>query len=806
MMPDSPKPEFDRPRRPFREEPLVEEPSSINVDDLIHIAFCHKWKIIIMSLLGVAGAAAAFLAWPAQFFSEAKILIRYVVEARPVTAVGPAEADQLKSPDARGDAIINSEIEIMTSRDLCEQVAEAVGPDKILQGQKVQGDPKVAAGGMIENNLNVEIARKSSVVRLLFKHPDPAIARLVLGSLTTNYLQKHVDIHRSVGVYDPFLLTKTEELQAELQRIENQIRTLKTNYGVVSFDEAKRAYTAQFAKVNEERYAAEAELASLLAVAASEHKTNSQPAASTNQSDVATATNVVAVAPDLRSPEFTAKAAKYRDLTAKLSGLEIREMEMIPLYTDEHQPLRNLRSQIAEIKKQKEAMEKETPALLLTPAIPVTAQGTPIYPLLATGADSNKIVSLQAKMTVLTNQLQRLKIAATDIDMAETEYLNLMRKKELNETSLKKYADSLERSRIEKNLGPGNVSNIGIVQAASPPVIDAGKKMKVVGGILAFGILGGLGWAFLLEMVLSPAIKRPADVKNKLKMPLFIWIPEIIKNSTNGHSRRSEIRGQRSEVKELPEPAETPGVGNTETPPHRSTESVPSALSTGHRPSATGLEIAPWDPHHDMRNYFETLRDRLINYFEIKNMTHKPKLVAVTSCSQGAGVSTIAAGLAALFSETGDGNVLLVDMNLDQGAAAAHHFFRGKPGCGLVEALQQEKRESAMVQENLYVASVGDGNGKLSALMPKKFSNLVPRMKASDYDYIIFDMPPVSQTSITTRLARQMDINLLVIEAETDATSKIQEAVAMFKEAQANVGGVLNRRQFHVPRKLSHEL
>src|SRR5207249_7960773 len=70
-----------------------------------------------------------------------------------------------------------------------------------------------------------------------------------------------------------------------------------------------------------------------------------------------------------------------------------------------------------------------------------------------------------------------------------------------------------------------------------------------------------------------------------------------------------------------------------------------------------------------LRPFYETLRDRLISFFELKNLTHKPKLVAMTSCGEGAGVTTTAAGLAACLSETGDGNVLLVDMNLQQGAA-----------------------------------------------------------------------------------------------------------------------------------------
>src|SRR5262249_55502718 len=81
------------------------------------------------------------------------------------------------------------------------------------------------------------------------------------------------------------------------------------------------------------------------------------------------------------------------------------------------------------------------------------------------------------------------------------------------------------------------------------------------------------------------------------------------------------------------------------------------------------------DPRSILRPFHETLRDRLITYFEVRNLTHKPKLVALTSCADGSGVSTTAAGLAASLSETGDGNVLLVDMNSQQGEA--HHFYKG---------------------------------------------------------------------------------------------------------------------------------
>jgi Mrp family chromosome partitioning ATPase len=220
------------------------------------------------------------------------------------------------------------------------------------------------------------------------------------------------------------------------------------------------------------------------------------------------------------------------------------------------------------------------------------------------------------------------------------------------------------------------------------------------------------------------------------------------------------------------------------------------------------LESLPWDPKHTLRPYFEGLRDRLITYFEVRKMTHKPKLVAVTSASRGAGVSTMAAGLAATLSETGDGNVLLVDMNIERGAV--HPFHQGLPGCALSEALEQTTREPAQIQDNLYVVTAHEGNSgnadKLPSVLPKRFAHLIPKMKASDYDYIIFDMPPVSQTSVTARLAGFMDMMLLVVESEKTGQDIVKRASGLLTESRANIATVLNKQRSYVPPALSQDL
>ncbi len=185
-------------------------------------------------------------------------------------------------------------------------------------------------------------------------------------------------------------------------------------------------------------------------------------------------------------------------------------------------------------------------------------------------------------------------------------------------------------------------------------------------------------------------------------------------------------------------------------------------------------------------------------------MTHKPKLVAVTGCHKETGATTVAAGLAASLSETGDGNVLLVDMKAEGGAA--HHFSRGKPELGLLDVLDENKRSDAQVQENLYVVGEHDPSGNLSRVLPKRFHQLVPRLKLTDYDYIIFDMPEMSQTSVTPRVARFMDMVLLVAQAEKTNAEVMRQAAEVLTESGANVAAVLNRVRSHVPQRLSQDL
>ena len=389
-------------------------------------------------------------------------------------------------------------------------------------------------------------------------------------------------------------------------------------------------------------------------------------------------------------------------------------------------------------------------------------------------------MALESRIKILNSQLDQIRTEAASVDEMEASILELQRKKQLEEANYRYFSASLEQARIDAALGAGRVTNIGRIQEPSPPFRDRSKSLKMVAAVAIGGVLCGLAWAFLIELYLDRSVKRPSEFETKLGLPLFLSIPDV---SRNGYRRLAHAA--------KPEPLLLKN-GEGDAPPV--TKNGTSEENGRH-------QLETWSHHHPLRPFYEALRDRLVVYFEVRNLTHKPKLIAVTGLGRGSGVTTTAASLAACLSETGDGNVLLVDMNLEQGAA--QQFYKGEPVCGLDEALYY--KDNALVRDNLYVVTGGSNGDKLPRILSKRFTNLMPKLKASDFDYIIFDMPPISQTSVTPRVAGFMDMVLLVIESEKTDRDIVQQANALLGESKANVCAVLNKTRTYVPQRVHQE-
>ena len=166
-------------------------------------------------------------------------------------------------------------MEILTSWDLAVQVAQAIGPKRLLppatdlltkvahaiglkqpSGAATEGE----AASSISSGLKVISNKGSNIILVSYKNRDPQMATLVLQELLSRYFVKHLEVHRSAGAFD-FVTQQTDQVRARLNQTEDALKSLRDKTGIASLKEGSAALTAEAAKTQEQLNAAEADLA-----------------------------------------------------------------------------------------------------------------------------------------------------------------------------------------------------------------------------------------------------------------------------------------------------------------------------------------------------------------------------------------------------------------------------------------------------------------------------------------------------------------------------------------------------------------
>jgi uncharacterized protein involved in exopolysaccharide biosynthesis len=233
-------------------------PAGISLDEIYYILFRRKWVILGFSLLGFIAAGVALAVKHPNYRSVAELYIRYVAETRPSETGIETHAVQ---PDS-GALILNSEISILKSFDLAKQVAETIGPARIL-GDSAAGTNMTAvnkAAAVIVKNLQAEVSKQTQIISVSFSHPDPGVAQQVLDLLITNYFVRHNLIHQMNGQFDEILKQMAGETQTTLANTEAELARLKSQGNIVDLTESLKSYTALETSIQQERNVVMAEL------------------------------------------------------------------------------------------------------------------------------------------------------------------------------------------------------------------------------------------------------------------------------------------------------------------------------------------------------------------------------------------------------------------------------------------------------------------------------------------------------------------------------------------------------------------
>ncbi len=724
------------------------EHSNFNLSNILFAIFKWKRTIIGFTLFGIIAAAGVYFFYPAVYESDARLLVRYVLERS-----GFDPVDAISGQPGRGgtgitnDGVIAAEVSILTSWDLSVQVAEALGPNRVLPD--VKAPTVVGAAAAINSGLATTTAKGSNIIGVSYQNQKPEVATAVLNELVSRYFTKHLEVHRSAGAFD-FVSQQSDQIRARLNQAEDALKILKAKGGVMSLQDSMTSISAQSQHLEDQLRAAESDLAEQQAKV----KQIERGGLPVDLNETDNTKDNAAPSPQLAS---TKDIGDYQALVTNLTKLRETQLEMSAKYTPENVLVKMNRAHINDLESQKRDFEKKFPELAITGAKGVSGQ-------LDIRVERARLAGMKSKLDDLRRQKTELQDRMKQLADIGPQIASLERSKDLEEQNYKYYSGALQKARVDEALDPSKMPNISAIQRPSPPTSVTKTRDKIALGLAGGGLALGIGLALLYEMFLNHSYKRRSEVELQLRSPVMLSIPyQGMKQGISDRLRLPWKNGQRA-GKETPD------------------KSQPN--------------LAPWEVGHFIRPYSEAIRDRLGLYFELHGVTHKPKLVGVTGFGEGAGTSTLAAGVAAALSETGDGKVLLVDVNAANGEV--HPFFAGRPAASLTAAIEPQAAITSAA-DNLYLATITRSGNKSTHLGLKKFFALVPNLKASDFDYIIFDMPPISQTSPTIGLGALMDKVLVVVEAEKTHRDVVKRGYRELVGARADVAMVLNKTRSYGP-------
>jgi polysaccharide biosynthesis transport protein len=723
------------------------EHSNFNLSNILSAIFKWKRTILGFTLGGILAAASLYFFYPKVYESDARLLVRYVLERSGFDPVDGLTGQSGRSGTGlTNDGVIGAEVAILTSWDLSVQVAEALGPNRVLPD--VKAPTVVGAAAAINSGLATTTAKNSNIIGVSYQNRKPEVATTVLNELVTRYFTKHLEVHRSAGAFD-FVSQQSDQIRARLNQTEDALKALKAKAGVMSLKGSMDSLSAQSSHLEDQLRAAENDLAEQQAKV-KEIERGGLPV-NLNEAEQTKDNTPAPSPPQVASTKDT---GDYQALVTNLAKLRQTQLEMTAKYTPENVLVKMNQAHITDLENQKRTFEKKYPELATAGAKESGQMNLAVERARLAGMKS-KLDDLRRQKTELQERMKQLGDIGPQIDSLE-------RTKALEEENYKYYSGNLQKARVDEALDPSKMPNISAIQRPSPPGLVTKTRDRLALGLAGGGLVLGIGLVSLLEMVFNHSYKRRSEIELQVRSPVMLSIPY---QGINGRPwlRLPWKNGQQAGKK---------------------------------TPDQSKASLAPWEVEHFIRPYSEAIRDRLGLYFELHGVTHKPKLVGVTGFGEGAGTSTLAAGVAAALSETGDGKVLLVDVNAANGEV--HPFFAGRPASSLTAAIEPQAA-IASAADNLYLATITRSGNKSTHLGLKKFFALVPNLKASDFDYIIFDMPPINQTSPTIGLAALMDKVLLVVEAEKTNRDMVKRGYRELVGARADVAVVLNKTRSYGP-------
>jgi uncharacterized protein involved in exopolysaccharide biosynthesis len=209
--------------------------------------FRRKWLLggVFFSIAAVTIFLALVL--PNQYQSRMKILVK---NARADVMITPGRSNPSDVNSEVTETQINSEIALLTSKDLLEEVVQQNGLERQTAAAlwNDQVPPAERAVQQLEKDLDIAAVKKADIIEVTYTARSPETAASVLQSLANLYLDKHLKLHRPPGTHE-FFQNQSSQYGQQLQEAEASLGTFQQQNHFIALEQEKQLNLQKMADV-----------------------------------------------------------------------------------------------------------------------------------------------------------------------------------------------------------------------------------------------------------------------------------------------------------------------------------------------------------------------------------------------------------------------------------------------------------------------------------------------------------------------------------------------------------------------------
>jgi uncharacterized protein involved in exopolysaccharide biosynthesis len=472
-------------------------------------AVVRRQRRLIAGAFAAVMLGSALVIWltPAQYQAEMKILVRRERVDPLVTADASSQ-----SRNARGltEQEVNSEVDLLKSGDLLEQVVKAEGLHEAAQSGPAAwlgiGAPsdderqRVAyAVRSLKDKLKLSPPNKSNLIQVSYRSKDPERAARVLNTLADRYMEKHLSVHRVAGTFE-FFQQQAEQHRHELERLQQELVEFGRRESVVAPQAQKQSALEKIAQFE----ASEREVQTSILAA---------------EQRVASLRAQAAAVPSRVTTQVRLRSDVLSQLNSTLYDLQLKRTELLTRYAPSYRAVRDLDEQIEQTRR----------AIAQAAQEPIREEVTdenPTYKWLdAELAKANsELAGLRARASGLRATVQTYRQEAQELDRKGLAQESLVRAARNTEEQYELYLKKQEEARVADALDHQRILNVALAEPATVPSLASSDGWAKLLASFLMACLVSLGFGFLKDY-LDPSFRTVEEVRATLGVPVLAALP-----------------------------------------------------------------------------------------------------------------------------------------------------------------------------------------------------------------------------------------------------------------------------------------